>query len=603
MTSAEIVKVLEGYRQEATEARKNGPNPRDAAWEDHLDQYWGRYDFSRKAPWQNRQFMPEFQVSVDRFVAALTRALTTTDKWFSIEDARDTERDLSQALERMMGVWLKRVGRLPTGQPTGFASTFSDVMWLGAVMQCAWVVVWRTPPDGGAGYVSVEPLDPRKVWVDPTGRGLYRVRRYEIDRHDLPAMKGKRDGNGAAIYNLDELAMLEASIQAKDAMTLGAGPRLAGHSTTVNSNRKEITVDEYRATILTADGQVYMRNALVLVANERWLIRGPEKNPYWHQQDWVGTSPLITVPMSQYGRSYMETVARLSKAFVELTNLILDGVMTSTLNAFAAVPEMLSDPTQLDEGLYPNVTFLLEQGIPADQFMTKIELGRLPGEAITIWQALKGELREGVRQNEMSTGQFAPNSRTSATEVNSVEGNSSAMLEAVARTVEERVLEPMLELVWKTGLQHLTADDTEMAEVVGPELFQALVVNKEELATRRVTFRARALTGLIAKSTKLKALSQMVQAVLQVPPFAQAFAAKYDLGKVFDYMIGLMDIDTKPFELTPREQAMKRLEAQVQQQMAVAMGGGGEPGQGGPTGAPAPAAPPGQVPGQPAGGM
>lgn len=56
----EIVAILEGYRQEAEYARLSGPNSRDLTWLAHLDLYWNRFDYSRKAAWQSRELLPEF---------------------------------------------------------------------------------------------------------------------------------------------------------------------------------------------------------------------------------------------------------------------------------------------------------------------------------------------------------------------------------------------------------------------------------------------------------------------------------------------------------------------------------------------------------------
>ena len=37
---------------------------------------------------------------------------------------------------------------------------------------------------------------------------------------------------------------------------------------------------------------------LCIVANENFLIRGPETNPFMHDRDWIVFSPAISVPLS-----------------------------------------------------------------------------------------------------------------------------------------------------------------------------------------------------------------------------------------------------------------------------------------------------------------
>jgi hypothetical protein len=111
-------------------------------------------------------------------------------------------------------------------------------------------------------------------------------------------------------------------------------------------------------------------------------------------------------------------------------------------------------------------------------------------------------------------------------------------------------------------VQHLDPVDVEMAEVVGEKMWVALMTRRKELATRRITFRVRSITGLIAKGQKLRSLMQLLQMLMQIPPFAQAFMSKYGptgFGKVFDYALSLIDIDTKPFEQTAREAALAQM--------------------------------------------
>ena len=68
-----------------------------------------------------------------------------------------------------------------------------------------------------------------------------------------------------------------------------------------------------------------------------------------------------------------------------------------------------------------------------------------------MWQALKAELSDAARMNEISLGGFAPHARTSATEIASSQQNTSSVLRGIAQTLEERWLDPTLDMVWKTG--------------------------------------------------------------------------------------------------------------------------------------------------------
>src|SRR5882672_4136565 len=175
----EIVTALSSYWNEADQNRKSGLNPRDMKWEDNLNLYWNRYDFSKKAAWQAKETMPEVPAYVDRFAAALKQALVASpDGFYSVIDPADQEGDLAVSIKRMLDVWLSKVGRGQMGQLLPFSSVFEEQMKLGALMALSSVVTWKKDIPGGR--VAIEPVDPRFVWLDHTYRNLYRIRRTEV---------------------------------------------------------------------------------------------------------------------------------------------------------------------------------------------------------------------------------------------------------------------------------------------------------------------------------------------------------------------------------------------------------------------------------------
>src|SRR5688572_28967377 len=125
--SDRIVPILQGYAQEAEEARRGGMNPRDAKWEENVHLYWNRIDHSRKAEWQARESLPEVPGFVDRLAAALKEALVTGPTGFyTVTDPADSEGDLTHAIKRMTDVWLSMCGRNQTGTCLGFPSVFEE---------------------------------------------------------------------------------------------------------------------------------------------------------------------------------------------------------------------------------------------------------------------------------------------------------------------------------------------------------------------------------------------------------------------------------------------------------------------------------------------
>ena len=568
----EILAALFDYWREADNNRKSGLNPRDSKWQENLDLYWNRYDFSNKQKWQAMETMPEVPGFVDRFAAALKEALISSpDGFYTIEDPADVDRDLAMGIKRATDVWLTTAGRNQVGQVLPFSAVFEEQMKMGAIMAAASVTTWKDDIPGGR--VAVETVDPRMIWLDHTYRNLYRIRRIELDRHELASMKLMKDNNGDDIFNPSEVNRLETSLTyektLRDAERTGTGQ-------TILSARKPVQLDEYIATVVGRDGNVIADRALMVVANGAYLIRGPEENPFWHGKDWLTYAPLVTAPLSVYGRSYMEDFGSVAKTFTMLTNMLIDAVHVSGLNAFAMVPSMLLNPNQAAEGISPNKLFLLEDGYKAEDFAKQLQLGNLSPQAFQVWQSIKSELREAADINEIGLGQFAPKGRTSATEIDQTQQSSSALIRSVAQTVETRYLDPTLDLIWKTGMQHARADNKMLANAVGQDLWQAMIGTRRELIKRPVTFQARGISSMIAHAQQLKTLISVLSIIGANQILAAKFFQSIDLDKLIDRILFLSGIDKTKLTLSDRERMIRSLTQPIDQaQQSATQGANG----------------------------
>lgn len=561
-TDEEIVQWLESYRTEAEYARLSGPNSRDLTWLMNLDLYWNRFDFSKKAQWQAREVMPELPQYVDRFAAALRTALISSERFFTVKSLDDEEGDLCKVIHKVISCVLRRVGRSPSGHAVDFLNVFEEIMKFGALMMNVALVTWKVDSDG-RGYTSVEPFDPYNFWFDPTGRGLYRIARSEIDMHELQGLAELRDSKGLPLYKREAIDRCTASVVA---LMRAEREKRTGTGQWVTSNRRPVVLHTYYCTLLDNEGRTRGRNVLCVVANNQFLIRGPEENPFWHGKDWMIAAPTLTVPLAPYGKSYVENFATIAKTFNEMTNLLLDATFISSMKAFACQPSMLEDPTQIDEGVYPNVVFRLnEAGVVAD-FLKEIDLGQLKPESFQIWTTLKKELQEGAAFNDISLGQLAPRARTSATEIGTADQNSASLIKSIASNIETLFLEPLLDLIWKTTIQHLSKDDKEIEQAVGPEWFQALLASKKQFAEYRFTFQCRGISSLILKQQKLQALLQLMQIVGQSPILAQPFFEEVSPQKIIGLLFDCLDVDRDDLTLSPREKMMQEMQQQQDQQ-------------------------------------
>lgn len=571
---SEIVSVLCGYKDEAREARKGGYNPRDDQWEKNLNWYWRREDFSRKAGWQAKEVMPEVSGFVDRFAAALKEALVATPNGFyTISHPLGDTMGLDFAIKRVTDLWLSKCGTNQLGDNIGFPAVFEEQCKLGALIACCATVTWKREKTG-YGCVKVESFDPRNLWLDHTLRGLYRIRQIELDKHDLMKMAREADAKGQTIWNTSAIERLYSGFEHEAKL---AREQIAGHGVEVSSTRQPVVIDEYLATVVGRDGKVLAEDALMVVADGKHLIRGPEKNPFWHGEDWIIYSPLITTPLSCYGKAYIEDFGHLAQTFNNMTNLILDAVQTSSIRAFAVVPSMLMDPGQLNEGVSPNKMFRLQDGMAPGDFFHAMELGNLPPESVQVWQALKNELMEAAARNEIGMGQLAPNSRTSATEIATTQQSTSAVVRSVAQTIESRFLNLLLDRVWKTGFQHVTANDYAVAGAMGQEMFQAIMSRRKEFIRQPFYFQANGISTLVQKNQMFRNLIQLFQILGQSDILMQAFLAVANPEKVMRLLFELSDVDLSKLAMSEQERMIKSfMPPQMAQPMAAPTGPSGE---------------------------
>jgi len=583
----ELLQVLMDYKNVGMLAKKSGLSDRDSTWDANVDAYWSRYETKEKADWQAQETLPEIQNNVDRFAASVRGALMSRSDWYSIDDPLDRMGTLMEFVKKFVDLLLAESGTNASGQPINFEHTFGQVVKSGALMAMASGVTW----DPRTRRVKVAAIDPRELHYDPTGRGLFRVRTYEMDHHDLLELAQAEDDAGNEVYDVDAILDLQAG---SDDEGRDASARLSGTETVDESTgRKPIVIDEFLCDIIDNEGELVGRNQLVMVANERVIIRGPEPNPFWHGHDWIVFAPTISVPFSVYGKSFVEGFRQLVSTFVEMTNLILDAAFVDALRMFMLYPDALDDPSEAQDW-WPGKTFLADEDWPPGQdFVKSIDAGRLGSGSVQVWTAIQGMVRDAASQNEISMGQIPPKGDITATEVDRVDSHQSELVRSIAKDTEDLLLSPTLELVWMTGLQHFDPQrDIALAGELGEELTNMLVSQREGFRKRRFRFQAHGITGAIKRNERLRNLISILGLLAQNEMMSAAFLKRFSIDRVLEEIMIDAGIEISKIEKTEVE---KKVEAQ--QAMVAGAGGSQIPGIAGGRPPQAPAGPgtPGRV--------
>ena len=321
---AEIVQITLDYWSEAEEARKE----RAELSERNRAAYDNYQDFSHKVEGQSREFLPETWQTVEQFAAFVKKGLTAFGDWFDMNLGHNAPIKDETARKILMDY----LNNLPDGNKTvSFPERMADAAKIGqmeAVMvfkthgmrqkQCVYV-----EQDGELEKIELEPwklhidlIRNENFGMDPTGRGLYEIHEIERDLHH--------------IESLAELGVYDKGVvkQIKQDFTKQETEKRNEH-VEPKSHRKRVILKECWGTILDKEGKIKKENALWTIANDRYLIRKPEENPYWHGQSPFDVIPLIRVPFSVWHKAMCDASVPLNFAMNELFNLMLDGGLAS----------------------------------------------------------------------------------------------------------------------------------------------------------------------------------------------------------------------------------------------------------------------------------
>jgi hypothetical protein len=614
--NAELAKCLTAYNTESRQGRLN----RDIVWRKNKDVYWQRYDFSKKLPHQFKLVMPEGPLFVERFAAAMKEALLRSQDFFTVEipdslkSREPWSKGFDQFVKKVILYWLDRCGDWIPDASRGFPAVFEDIAKNGAMAMMAATVTWEEvekevvtyegipsvipsgdgyrlgPPRGlgrvrkKVGMVAVKPVDPTLVWYDPTGRGLYRRIRRTVDYWQLLEMAEARDEEGNFIWDRAEIERLRGSNdpqQEQDRMRITNETAIPTASV-----RRETILDEYLGTIIDYDGKAIAKNALTIMANESVIIRGPEINPYLHGRDWLVATPLIRVPGFPYGKSYMETWTDIIGTFTEFTNALLDIAYRSGIKAHAGDIAQCENPDDLMNGLVSGLFIPLVEGADPQRFVQEIELGNFSPELIGLWSLLKNEAQEGAVLNDLLMGQVIPGRRT-AQEVSQTWEASAAFIRAIAQTVENNFLTPLIELIWFVALQHMDFMDNADLRSSMPEdlqwVFELPDDQRQEMFSGSLSIKVKGISAVLERELTRQAMMAATGIIFQSRDITQMAMQQFDVLNFITEVFRQFNVDSSKFFIPPSDQQLQtqaRMDAVNNPQPTTPIAGGpsGQPG-------------------------
>lgn len=584
-----VIHAVRECKREAEDARRT----RMAKSRVNVGAFHGVQDWSHKLAGQSREFLPKVPMAVEMVSAFIKRAMVGFGAWFSVEIPKNFPGGLDENdVRKLLKLYLDchadfsiviadaiKVGLLQSLMILKIHGRMDDKKVFSVEQGTQLIGLGEEEASQESGGVKVETskqwklsidlIDPKDYFPDPSGKGLYEIHSVERDLHEVVALAEM------GVYDIEAVNLLTEDFQKKYEEWEKAKDK-AQDPATPPSFRKKVVVDEFWGTLLDADGRVAERNILTAVANDKFLIRPPQPNPFWHGESPFVVAPLVRVPFSVWHKALFDHATALNFALNEMFNLILDGGIASVWGIKQIRLDDLEDPRQVSGGVKQGATLAVKSGLPHNaDVLKKVAGGEVPRDALNTYNLVDREFQAASLVNDLKLG-LLPTKAVKATEIIEASQQSAVFFDGVVRDLEHKLIRPALHKAWATILQN--ADDLDVddiiAEVGARAALQFIKMSPEERFVRLgqgCKFKVTGLSAILARMKDFQKLMALLQSTTANPVLMQAFLKKYSPDKVLTQIIKTLNINPETIEQDrlEREQMPKDLQQlpQIMQMM------------------------------------
>jgi hypothetical protein len=604
--SLTVMAALRAYRAEAHKAREERLRLTKANW----DMFMGVMDWSHKQKGQSREHLPKVAMAKEQISAFIERGLTDFGDWFTTDLKQEDVLSDEQARKLLQYALdsASTSGSVPDEDFPALVADLITVALMGSLMilkihgRDATKDVFRAErgiqyipaPDGSVVPQIVSNLVRRQVdyWQsvidlvapedylpDPTGRKLYEM--HEVER-DLAQVQAMAD---AGVYDQAMVDQIEEDYAQEEDRAYRTDERSRDRTdATPPDFRRRVVILECWGDILDDRGRYAERNIVCAMANNKYLIRPPEPNPYWHGKHPFASRPLLRVPFSTWHKALFDHAVALNKAEDELYNLILDGGIASVWGVKQLYPEYLDDPRQVKDGIVQGDTLIIKEGAPPGlKVVEQVVTGKVPPEALAAFQLTDQEFQIATQVNATRMGQ-TPGGETTATAVVEAQAQSANFFDGMIKDTEKTISQA-LSLMWSNLMQFMDdADAEEVVSAVGEEaaLRLAMLSPAERYAQLAgCQFKVTGLSAIVARVRDFQKLMAILQLAGSNPVMGLTFWQRFSPTKIWNHLFKSVNLDPSTLEPDPQEQAqMGQMQQMLMQQQGGTPGAGGGSGGG-----------------------
>lgn len=566
----DVVRIVSNYKQEADEAAKTRLQQNKM----NFDFYHLRQDFSHKQAGQSVEFLPKQMMSVEQITSFMQQGLIDLGEWFSVSASAGNEKPMLSDSEakKLLGKWL---------DDCGFFTFVGDAVKSGllASLMVAKVGTKGVPKAKYSAkklktfvgredvlekrtnteiQADVRLIRPENFRPDPTGEGLYVIEDIEMDYWQLRKL-ARQNPDVYDVGLIDELG--ESMRKDRDDMEK---KRETDQDAPAPEARMRVTISEVWGTLVNEEGEILYENGVCAVANDAWLIRRPGPNPFWHQKPPYVVAPIVRVPWSVWHRALMDAPTYLNKAQNELYNLILDSGLMSVFGVRQIRPQWLENAEKVSGGIGPNTVLVANPSCPPGQkVLETVSTGTLSQEALQVLNLTNAEFSAASLTNDLRMG-VMPTRAVKATEVVEASQSINGVFSGVAKNVEHDFIQPLLEMIWTTMMQHVDSFEDPAYKAILGEARAGAMARIRPAARFAATvdghdFRVFGITQTLNKVKDFRKLTSFLQTIGGVQVLSDEFSRKYDFAKLLGEIMKSLDIDEDKIKLEQADAMMNAM--------------------------------------------
>lgn len=549
-------------RREAESSRLN----RMALNRDNYRMYQLDYDFSHKQKGQSKEVLSKVRNAVEQIKSYFQQALADLGDWFAVETSDGSEGDAMlvkpEEMQKLMTYFLGRAdyfSHVGKSMQSGLLGSVAVSKVRGELIPKPKFVARKKGK--GKSYQNNVVLIEDKTWElrfddirqedyypDPTGTKLYEIINYELDLHVVKAMAAGED----AIFDKATVDLLKP--WGGDDTQQGKKAEETGQNQPPRAMRPKVKITEYIGTIVDqTTGDIVCENCICTIANDTTVIREPTPNTLWHQRSDIVAAALIEVSHSVWGVALMDAGTKHNKSLIEVFNLMLDSAMKAVWGINQIRVDAMEDPTQLTDGIRWGTNIKITAALPVGgKVMEPVVTGDIPNDVFNLYNMLTQETTTSMMTSDLRMG--AQSARAvKATEVVASENSITSVFQGMAKNIEEKKIQPELELACWTICQNWDLIDIEIFKSLfgpqrGTQLSQLEPQDVFVATVNGLKFRVYGISIALRKQADFRKWTTLLQVISGSEVLVEAFLQKYSFQNFLGEVMTALDINKSKIE-------------------------------------------------------